>query len=129
MRPTSAHLTLTAKSTTASIPGYFITYSMLYTLYRILYSLKLYYRILYKRYSLLYSTLLYCIPYSNRTLYTTLYPLLPLLYTPYHTTGKIMRRILRKIASGEEDSIGDVRYVCICLFVCACVCACYRCML
>ena len=37
-------------------------------------------------------------------------PFLPTLYLTYQQTrsGKIMRRILRKIAAGEEDSVGDI---------------------
>ena len=34
--------------------------------------------------------------------------MLPTSYDPQTRSGKIMRRVLRKIASGEEDSIGDV---------------------
>ena len=35
---------------------------------------------------------------------------------PKTRSGKIMRRILRKILSGEEDSLGDISTVCVSRF-------------
>jgi hypothetical protein len=48
---------------------------------------------------------------SNHALYSLALALTHLYHSPVPLqtrSGKIMRRILRKIAAGEEDSIGDI---------------------